>query len=130
EAVARFADIIFLCVKPHEFYSLLQKIQPDLSKQQMIISITSPISLKQLESIAPCQVARVIPSITNRALSGASLITFGDRCNEENKNQIIELMSNISNPIVIDENITRVSSDIASCGPAFFGFLLQQFIHS
>ena len=33
-------------------------------------------------------------------------------------------------PLVIEEDITRVSSDIASCGPAFFSYLLQCFINA
>ena len=32
--------------------------------------------------------------------------------------------------LVIEEDITRVSSDIASCGPAFFSYLLQCFINA
>jgi competence protein ComER len=39
-------------------------------------------------------------------------------------------MAFISTPLIIDENITRVSSDIASCGPAFIGYVLQCFINS
>jgi competence protein ComER len=130
EDVIRFADVIFLCVKPLEFYSLLQSVKHEYTDQQVLISITSPISLSQLESIVSCNVARVIPSITNRALAGASLVTFGESCREEFRNQIVELMSSISTPIEIEENITRVSSDLASCGPAFFSFLAQQFIKS
>jgi competence protein ComER len=34
----------------------------------------------------------------------------------------------MSKPVAIDQTITRVSSDIVSCGPAFFSFLLQRFI--
>lgn len=39
-------------------------------------------------------------------------------------------IQNISTPLVIEEDITRVSSDIASCGPAFFSYLLQCFINA
>jgi competence protein ComER len=130
EEIVRFADTIFLCVKPIEFYPILHEIKDDLREHHLLISITSPISLEQLESIAPCNVARVIPSITNRALAGASLVTFGESCKRIKREKIIDLMSHVSTPVLIDEDITRISSDIASCGPAFFSFLLQQFIKS
>ena len=38
------------------------------------------------------------------------------------------LFTKISIPVTIDEKITRVASDIVSCGPAFFSYLLQRFI--
>lgn len=40
------------------------------------------------------------------------------------------LFQAISTPLIIDESITRVSSDIVSCGPAFFSYLLQRFINA
>jgi competence protein ComER len=128
--VVRFSDIIFLCVKPIEFYPILHGLKEDFREQHLLISITSPISLAQLESVVPCNVARVIPSITNRALAGASLITFGENCKRGQRERIIDLMSHVSTPVLIDEDVTRISSDIASCGPAFFSFLLQRFIKS
>lgn len=76
----------------------------------------------------PCKVARAIPSILNRALTGPSLLSYGNRLTENDQEFIHSLMSKISKPLVIDESITRVSSDIVSCGPAFMSYLLQQFI--
>lgn len=39
-------------------------------------------------------------------------------------------MSPISTPVEIENNITRVASDIVSCGPAFFSYLTQRFIRA
>ena len=47
----------------------------------------------------------------------------------KNGNKTISSIQNIST-LVIEEDITRVSSDIASCGPAFFSYLLQCFINA
>jgi competence protein ComER len=44
------------------------------------------------------------------------------------RRSIEELFQAISNPFTIEDHITRVSSDIVSCGPAFFSYLLQRFI--
>ncbi|ANC77940.1 late competence protein ComER [Fictibacillus phosphorivorans] len=130
EEVFRFAEIVFICVKPHEFYSLLSSNKNSISKHQLLVSITSPISCEQLEDLLDCNIARAIPSINNRALAGSSLVSFGKRCHPDYKEKLLSLMSSISTPLVIDENITRISSDIASCGPAFMGYVLQCFINS
>lgn len=128
EEVVRSSQLIFICVKPLDIHPLLIKIKPLLTKEHCIVSITSPISVEQLESIVTTQVARIIPSITNRALSGVSLMTYGDHCSSFYQNYLTNLFSSMSKTVSIPQNITRVSSDIVSCGPAFFSFLLQKFI--
>ncbi|WP_226667325.1 late competence protein ComER [Metabacillus litoralis] len=128
--VVKRSDIVFICVKPLDIHPLLKNLENLLSPNKCIISITSPISVDQLESLVKCQVARAIPSITNRAFSGVSLITYGDSCHKETQCAIEEMFEQISNPVQIEDNVTRVSSDIVSCGPAFFSYLLQQFVDS
>lgn len=128
--VASKSDVLFICVKPIDVHNVIKEIKPYLSDEKCVVSITSPISVDQLESVVPCSVARAIPSITNRALAGVSLLTFGDRCDEIWKEKLLKMFSCISTPISIEENITRVASDIVSCGPAFFSYLTRRFINA
>lgn len=128
EEVVERSDLIFICVKPLEIHPLLLKLNSLLLPNKCIISITSPINVEQLEKMVSSQVARVIPSITNRALSGVSLLTFGKSCHSETKKIIEDLFRQISTPIHIEDEVTRVSSDIVSCGPAFFSYILQRFV--
>ncbi|MFC3882993.1 late competence protein ComER [Bacillus songklensis] len=126
--VVQHSNIIFLCVKPLDIHPLLIQLKNDLQFAQCIVSITSPISVEQLESVVNCQVARIIPSITNRALAGVSLFTYGESCSRDYQQVLYELFSAISHPVLIDHSITRIASDIVSCGPAFLSFLLQKFV--
>ena len=126
--VVKTADVIFVCVKPLQIHELLEEIKPYLTEKHVLVSITSPLSVAQLEAGAGIPCARFIPSITNRAGSGVSLLSFSESCSKEDKDFLHELAGAISEPIPIDNNITRVASDIVSCGPAFFSFLAQAFI--
>ncbi|WP_100406728.1 late competence protein ComER [Bacillus solitudinis] len=126
--VIKQSNITFLCTKPFQFPEVIDEIAPVCSAEHILVSITSPISVEQLEAKVDCKVARAIPSILNRALAGSSLLSFGERCHEEDKDLLTKLMSFISEPLLIKEDITRVSSDIVSCGPAFFSYLIQQFV--
>ncbi len=128
EDIVKNSEYIFLCIKPLDINSLLKGLAPLLKKEQCVVSITSPISVEQLESIVPCAVARAIPSINNRVLCGTSLLSFGEHCPAHHQVFIEEIMTKISTPVTIEENITRVASDITSCGPAFFTYLLRKFI--
>lgn len=122
------SDMVFLCIKPLEYKTVLDEIKASLQPEQMIISITSPVLLAQLEEYVPSKVAKVIPSITNYTLSGASLCMYGSRMNEHDQYVLEELLGYISRPLRITERYTRVVSDLSSCGPAFFAYLLEQFI--
>lgn len=123
------ADVIFICVKPLQIYSLLQVAKPYINKDQLLVSLTSPLSVSQLENELSCSCARFIPSITNRAFSGVSLLSFDKSCTSKWKDYLLTLASGISTPMIIKNDITRISSDIVSCGPAFFSFLAQSFIN-
>ncbi|GAB2558681.1 late competence protein ComER [Gracilibacillus alcaliphilus] len=123
-------DIIYLCVKPLEMKAVLQEISPYLSEKQLLVSITSALSTEELEKLVHCQVARMVPSITNYALAGVTLVTFGSRVDAYKQDQLIQIWSNFSEVMEIDESIIRIASDLVSCGPAFFSFLAQKYIHA
>jgi competence protein ComER len=124
------SDLIFLCIKPAEYKRVIDEIRQVTLPSQIIISITSPVLIRHLEDQLIAKIAKVIPSITNYMLGGASLCMYGDRMEEADQTAVEELLSAISEPIRISEQHTRVTSDISSCGPAFFAHLLQKFIES
>lgn len=79
-----------------------------------------------LEEQIPAKVAKIIPSITHSVHSGASLCIYGERVQPEDRLLLEQLMSSISRPTPIKESETRIASDMASCGPAFVAFIVQQ----
>lgn len=124
------SDLIFLCVKPRDIHPLIKENQEHFRDDQCVVSITSPVSVEQLEAVIPCSCIRAIPSITNRALSGVCLMTVGEKCVQHWEEKTFKLLSHIGIPLKIEQFITRVASDIVSCGPAFFSFILQKFIEA
>ncbi|MBH5318169.1 late competence protein ComER [Paenibacillus sp. GSMTC-2017] len=126
--VAINSDIVFLCVKPHEFVHVVNDIKPIIDRNQIIVSITSPVLISHLEGELNCKIAKIIPSITNQVWSGASLCIYGDSIDEPGKKQLEALFAHISEPLIIEESYTRIVSDLSSCGPAFIAFFLQQFV--
>ncbi|MFD2116158.1 late competence protein ComER [Paenibacillus yanchengensis] len=126
--IMKHCDIIFLCIRPLQFVDVLKEIKSVAHPQQVIVSITSPVQISHLEEELSCKIAKVIPSVTNAVFSGASLCMYSERMNKEDKRVIEHLFSYISEPVQIAEDFTRIVSDISSCGPAFFAFLLERFI--
>ncbi|MEJ8547482.1 late competence protein ComER [Brevibacillus borstelensis] len=127
--VAQEAAVLLLCVKPLEYSKVLLELRDWLTSDHILITITSPIQLEHLESLVPCPVARVVPSITNAAGSGVSLCEFGKRITPEWRERILSLFTAISQPIEVPEPFLRVASDISSCGPAFLSYILRNMIN-
>ncbi|WP_442603662.1 late competence protein ComER [Paenibacillus sp. KN14-4R] len=124
------SDIIFLCVKPIEFKKVIDEIRKIILPTQTIVSITSSVLIKHLENQMACKIAKVIPSITNLVLSGATLCMYSERMQPEDIEELENLLANISAPIRVAEDLTRICSDLSSCGPAFMTFVLQKFINA
>lgn len=121
------SELVFLCVRPMDIFKVVNEIGPHMDPDQYVISITSPVMVEQLESQLPCKVAKLIPSITNYVLDGAMLSVYGSRITSEDRERIEHLVSRISEPVEVNESHVRVCSDLSSCGPAFFTYILEQF---
>jgi competence protein ComER len=128
--VVKQSQIIFLCIKPLEFKNVISEIEPYVKPSHIVISITSPITIAYLEDQLSCKIAKIIPSITNYVLSGPTLCIYGERMLQEDILCIEHLLSHISEPIRVLEKFTRITSDISSCGPAFFALILLKFIRA
>ncbi|MFD1425615.1 competence protein ComER [Kroppenstedtia sanguinis] len=124
--VAQESDCFFLCVKPGEFRRVLEEIQDVVQAEQIVVSITSPVMVRDLEQWLPAKVAKVIPSITHAVYSGNSLFIPGSRLHREDREKLWDLFSSISRPLHVDEAHTRIASDLACCAPAFLANLMEQ----
>jgi competence protein ComER len=129
-AIVTECSWIFLCVKPLQMFPVIKRVNDLLDRRKTLISITSPVLTDELEEISDCQVVRFIPSIVNRAMEGPSLVTFGEKVEETNKQELLRFFSTISRPQMIGNGITRIASDLASCGPAFISYLVEEMIKS
>ncbi len=128
--IARLCRTIFICVKPHEYKDVIEDLTPWVTPEQIVVSITSPVLIKHLEDLLPCKIAKVIPSITNYALSGAALCMYSERMLPSDRKWLESLLSKISTPHHIEEQYTRITSDLSSCGPAFLCYFVEQFVHA
>ena len=123
-------DVFFICVKPLEYGHVLDQIRDATRPEQLVISITSPVMLRDIEARIPAKVAKIVPSITNLALCGASLFMYGSRLNLEDRQRLHRLFQQISRPVEVQEAHVRVSSDLASCAPAFLSFLMERLVNA
>lgn len=118
-------SILFICVKPLEYKSVLDQLRGIVTEQQIVVTITSPVSIAQLETALPAKIAKLIPSITNSLHGGVALYCFGERITSDDRTHLLDLFRGLGLPLEINERHTRIASDLSSCGPAFLSLLLE-----
>lgn len=128
--LVREADWVFLCIKPRDYRDVLDEIGERAGKDQLIISITSPVMIRDLENVLPCKIAKIIPSVTHAVLAGTCLFIPGSRLTLRDREELLRLLSAIGTPLEIDERHCRAASDLASCGPAFLAHFLEQLVRA
>jgi competence protein ComER len=128
--LVREANWVFLCIKPRDYREVLDEIGIWAGKDQMMISITSPVMIRDLEAVLPSKIAKIIPSITHAVLDGTCLFIPGSRLTLRDREELLRLLSAIGTPLEIDERHCRVASDLASCGPAFLAHFLEQLVRT
>ncbi len=113
------SDVIFLCLKAKDTWDILPSLATSMSQQQYLLTTVSAITLEELEETLPSYVIKLIPSITQYALAGIQLVMFGSRFTPTQQTDMLEWLTPIGTPFVINEGDIRICSDLTSCGPAF-----------
>jgi competence protein ComER len=122
--LAERCDVLFICVKPLEHQQVIAELCDVVRPDQIILTITSPVMIDQLESRLPAKIGKIIPSITNGVHSGVALFCFGQRFDVHDRERVLRLIRALGTPLEVEEQYTRIVSDLSSCGPAFLAKLL------
>ena len=128
--VVGHSDIIFLCVKPLQFKTVVDEIASVITSNHIIVSITSPVQIRHLEQSLDCKISKIIPSITNQVYSGVCLCMHGQKMLPNDIILVEQLLAQISQPLQITESHTRICSDFSSCGPAFIALFVEEWMKS
>ncbi|QDI92914.1 hypothetical protein EPH95_18535 [Salicibibacter halophilus] len=95
-----------------------------MNENDTLVSITSPVTSSSYKAPLPAKRARSSEHYQPKH-TGASLLTYGNGWSAKEREDFENGWDNLASPNCIGRNDSR-SSDIVSCGPAFFGFLLEE----
>lgn len=121
-------ETVFLCVRPTQYESLVKELRKHLTLEHVVATITSPVSLEDLETLPARRIVRTVPTVVNRTGKAPLLLTFGNHWADKEKALFEQWLRTFSEPISVTDDTLRVSSDIVSCGPAFISCLLERFM--
>ncbi|MBI5233232.1 MAG: pyrroline-5-carboxylate reductase [Deltaproteobacteria bacterium] len=125
--VLRQSDILFLSVKPQDFFPVLKEIAPELTPNKLVISIAAGISTTSIEkaliawgikTLPP--VIRAMPNTPALAGEGITAITSGRGATKGHMDFAKKLLSVVGDVVEIeDETLMDVVTGLSGSGPAY-----------
>ena len=116
----RQADIVFICVKPNDLFTVAEQIKNNLHKKQLIISILAGIKLSVLRKCFP-QVSNVIRSMPNLpSFCFEGIIAYSAlEENKEDINLIKKVFSLMGLCLKVNEELINPLTALTGSGPAY-----------
>lgn len=124
---ARRSQVLFLCIKPVDFPSVLQEISAVDLSEKTIVSLNATVPLDLIGKQTGCgRVAKIVPSITAEVGESPTLVAFSDRFTPQDKEPILALLGALGNPLEVGENQVGFGSELMSCMPGLLSSLLSE----
>lgn len=120
-ALADFADVIFVGVKPKAFPAVLAALSPHLTPRHTIVSIAAGWTMAQLEGALPAgtAVVRVMPNTPIMVGAGASVFCLGTHAAEEDRDVVQALLSSSGVALEVPEDLIDAAIGVSGSGPAY-----------
>jgi len=126
--VLKFADVVFLSVKPHQVAGVSAEIRNHLRDRHLIISIAAGVRLAQLEvSLGEgVRVIRVMPNTPALVGASASAFALGKTASVDDGKLAKELFSSVGAAWEVTEALLDAVTGLSGSGPAY----VYQFIEA
>ncbi|MFA9397777.1 MAG: pyrroline-5-carboxylate reductase [Clostridiaceae bacterium] len=125
--VAKFADVLFLAVKPNKYETVIKEIKTYVKENVIIISIAPGITMDSIKNTfdRDIKVVRTMPNTPCLIGEGMVAITLDDKMTEEEKNQILSIFKSFGEYVLIDENYMDIVPGISGSSPAYVYMFIE-----
>jgi len=128
-AAVRGADVIFICVKPQVVADVVRQIRPQISKDQLIISVAASVATSQIESALgkqkPAPVIRAMPNTPCVLGLGMTALCKGANANVKHVELARTLFGVVGKTVVVDEKHMDAVTGLSASGPAYIYIILE-----
>ncbi|MCG8475952.1 MAG: pyrroline-5-carboxylate reductase [Cytophagales bacterium] len=116
----RNAQVIILALKPYKIGSVLAEIKPSLKSDQLILSVASGVSLKELQEILGCEqpLFRIMPNTAIAIRESMTCISTENGTKEQQK-LVLEIFEKLGEVLLIDEDLMNAATVLGACGIAY-----------
>jgi pyrroline-5-carboxylate reductase len=126
-AVARFADVLFLAVKPQFYESVIREIRDCVSEDQLIITVAPGKTFAWLTDTfgRELKFIRTMPNTPSLVREGMMGMSANARVTEDELIQVRDLCGGFSRTEVIPENLMDVVTAVSGSSPAYVFLFIE-----
>jgi pyrroline-5-carboxylate reductase len=121
------AEIVLLCVKPHQAEKVLKELRPKLRKSQLLISVCASITLKQLKSWTGnrCRLLRAMPNLPSFIGQGMTVLAYTGEAQRQDLEVGRKIFESMGAVLTLDEAHLDAVTALSACGPAFVFVMIE-----
>lgn len=128
--VAKWADYVFLGVKPQVMPELLAELRPELAERQdrfILVTMAAGLSIARVQELAGGNypVIRIMPNTPVSIGKGVILYTCGEGITGEEERLFLEAMTGAGRFFALPERLMDAGAAVSGCGPAFVDLFLE-----
>lgn len=126
-AVADWADVIVIAVKPQIVDRVLGPLGEGLREGDLVVSIAAGVPIESIEARLPpgTRVVRTMPNTAAIALAGATAIAPGTHAAKGDIEIAKALFSAVGRTVVLDESLLDAVTGLSGSGPAYVMLMIE-----
>lgn len=120
-AVARFADVVVLAVKPQGIDQAAATFADALAPETLVVSIVAGVPLRALETLLPRsrRIVRAMPNTPALVLAGATGIAASSGATESDVDVAKALFEAVGSVVRVEESLLDAVTGLSGSGPAY-----------
>ncbi len=125
--VARFADVIFLAVKPQYYEEVIADIRDEVSREDIIVTIAAGKSLKWLgeQFKRRLKIIRTMPNTPAMVREGMMALCKNENVTDEEMGIVCSLCQSFGKTESVSENLMDIVTSISGSSPAFVFMMIE-----
>lgn len=125
--VARFAQVLFLAVKPDQVGAVLSEIRDVFSPDHLLISIAAGVPLAKLEAgvSGNARLIRVMPNTPALIGASASAYALGKSAQPRDGELVQKLLSAVGVAFQLKESLLDAVTGLSGSGPAYIYLIIE-----
>lgn len=125
--VLKFAEVIFLAVKPDHVSDVLAEVRPQFTERHLLVSIAAGVPISRIESLlgTGARIVRVMPNTPALVGASASAFAVGKAARAEDAALVQRLLSAIGVAYQVKEALLDAVTGLSGSGPAYAFFMIE-----
>lgn len=121
------ADVVFLCVKPKIYPTVIDEIKEEVNESQIIVSIAPGITLENIQKQfgKTIKLVRTMPNTPAMVLEGMTAMVCNESITDSEKEYVKSLLSSFGQCAEVSESLMDVVTSVSGSSPAYVYMFIE-----